>query len=89
MEQGQLDVNRDLLDAVRELAREQGRQERELLDEALRGYLAAFDVAPAEDFRALLDRMSDSFGDLDEDQAMELSIEEQQAYRRERAGGSR
>ncbi len=39
---------------------------------------------PLDPFLALLDRMSSRF-DLDEDEAMRIAVEEQQAFRRERS----
>lgn len=88
MEQERTEISPELLEAVRGIARDQGRPEREVVDEAVRGYLAALDSTSSDNFRALLDRMSGGFDDLSEDEAMELALEEQRTYRRERAGGS-
>lgn len=88
MEQERTEISPELLEAVRGIARDQGRPEREVVEEAVRGYLAALDSISGGDFRALLDRMSGSFEDLSEDEAMELALEEQRSLRRERAGGS-
>lgn len=90
METSRAEISLELLEAVRRVASSQGRSEREILDDAVRGYVAAFrgaDPADAEDFRALLDRMSSRFGDLDEDEAMRIAMREQRAFRRERAEG--
>lgn len=88
MKRESTEISPDLLSAVRGVAREQGRPEREIVDEAVRGYLASLGGGSSDDFRALLDRMSGQF-DLNADEAMKLAIEEQRAYRRERADGSR
>jgi hypothetical protein len=45
---------------------------------------AATEERPPDGFLALLDRMHDRFG-LDEDEAMRIAVEEQHAFRRERA----
>jgi hypothetical protein len=42
MERTQTSIDRDLLDAVRELAAEEGRDETEVIEEAVSRYLAAF-----------------------------------------------
>lgn len=90
METSRAEISVELLEAARRVASSQGRTEREVLDDAVRGYIVAFrGVAPgdAEDFRSLLDRMSSRFGDLDEDEAMRIAMREQRAFRRERAEG--
>lgn len=86
MEQEGTETSPDLLESVRGIAREP--DQREVVDEAVRGYLSSFGSGSSDSFRALLDRMSDRF-DLDEDEAMELAIEEQRAHRRERGEASR
>jgi hypothetical protein len=72
-----------LLEAVRKEAAEQGRDERALIDEAVRRYLDApcaslveslrreQELSQEREFGALLDRMSSRF-DLEEDEAMDL-----------------
>ncbi len=84
METVRTEISRELLEAVRQLVRAQGRSEREIMDEAVRDYLASLRRGRhEEDFPALLDRMSSRF-DLDEDEALELANEELHALRRER-----
>ncbi len=84
METMRTEIGKELLEAVRQLAKAQGRSEREVLDEAVRAYLASLGRGQREeDFPALLDRMSSRF-DLDEDEALELANEELHAFRRER-----
>ncbi|MBA2692842.1 MAG: hypothetical protein H0U65_10165 [Rubrobacter sp.] len=90
MEVSRVEISVELLEAARRVASSQGRSEREVLDDAVRGYVAAFrggNPGDAEDFRALLDRMSSRFGDLDEDEAMRIAVREQRAFRRERTEG--
>lgn len=92
METSQTEISRELLEAVRHMASSQGRSEREILDDAARGYIVAFqggDSRRAKETRALLDRMSSRFDDLDEDEAMRIALREQRAFRRERAGERR
>lgn len=91
METSQTEISRELLEAVRRMAASQGRSEREVLDDAVRGYIVALqggEPRGAAGPRALLDRMSSRFGDLDEDEAMQIALREQRAFRRERAGES-
>jgi len=81
------------MEAVRRVASSQGRSEREILDDAVRGYIVAVEGGDksgnprsVKEARALLARMSSRLGDLDEDEAMEIALREQRAFRRERAG---
>ncbi len=79
-----MEIDDKLLEAVRKLAAEQGRDERALIDEAVRRYLEASSASLVDslgreqklhqerEFAALLDRMSSRF-DLDEDEAMDLA----------------
>lgn len=90
-----LEVDDTLLKAVRKTAVEQGRDEREVIAEALRRYLDTPADALIESFRRdreqrqereftdLLDRMSSRF-DLDEDEAMNLATSEIRAMWEER-----
>jgi hypothetical protein len=76
----QAEIDEKLLSEIQRLARQQGRPERELLDEAIRRYL---ERADPRRFEELLTRMS-SRSELGEDEAMELAYEELHAMRRER-----
>jgi hypothetical protein len=90
-----LEIDDGLLEAVRKAAAEQGRDEREVIEEALRRYLEAPSDPLVESLRReqeqrrerrfmeLLDRMSSRF-DLDEDEAMNLATAEIRAMREER-----
>ncbi len=88
METSQTEISRELLEAVRRMASSQGRSEREILDDAVRGYIAfqGRDPRDTEGFRALLDRMPSRFGDLEEEEAMRIALREQRAFRCDRAG---
>jgi Arc/MetJ family transcription regulator len=74
----QAEIDEKLLAEIRKLADEQGRSERELLDEAVRRYLERSDPRR---FEELLKKMSSRF-DLDE--AERIAYEELHAMRRER-----
>ena len=74
------EIDDGLLDGIRRLARDQGRPERELLDEAVRRYLERSDPRR---FEELLEGMSSRFN-LDDDEAERLAYEELHAMRRER-----
>lgn len=82
-------VDRELLEAVRKVASEEGRGESEIIEEALRDYLGA---------SRLRDEGGESFGEifakveewqrrrgvepLSDEEAMRLAVEEQHAHRR-------
>ena len=76
----QAEIDEKLLAEIRRLADEQGRSERELLDEAIRRYLERSDPRR---FEELLKKMSSRF-DFDEDEAERIAYEELHAMRRER-----
>lgn len=90
-----IDLDEGLLTGLRRMAEEQGREERELLEEAVRSYLQHSQSSAAgtetgnkllgdeDEFAALLERMSSRF-DLDDEKAMRIAVEEQHAWRRER-----
>jgi glutamyl-tRNA reductase len=91
-------INDELVEAVRKVAAEQDRDERDVIEEAIRRYLDAPAASPTESLRqeqshrktrrfvALLDRMGSRF-DLDEDEAMNLANAELHAMREERRAG--
>jgi hypothetical protein len=80
----QAEISAELLEELRRRAREQGRPERELLDEAVKIYLER-PGSLAELFEGI-DRGQRERGvaPLSEDEAMHLAVEEQHAWRRER-----
>jgi len=92
------DIDDRLLGAVRKVAPEQGRDERAVIEEAIRRYLDAPATSPIESLRqkqphretrrfvAVLDRMGSRF-DLDEDEATALANAELHAMREERRAG--
>ena len=100
MQRSYLEIADELLEAVRQLAAEQGRDEREVIEDALRRYLDAPPTSIVEALRreqeqrrerglmALLDRMSSRF-ELDEDEAMDLATSEIRAMREERREATR
>jgi hypothetical protein len=88
-------IDEVLLEDVRRVAAEQGRDEREVIEEAVRRYVDPPSASLAESLRRerdqerdrafaeLLERMSGRF-DLDEDAAMDLATSEIRAMREER-----
>jgi len=95
MQRSHLEIDDELLEAVRRRAAEQERDEREVIEDAIRRYLDAPSDSIVEwvrreqesrreqGFMVLLDRMNSRF-DLDEDEAMELATAEIRAMREER-----
>ena len=80
----QVEISPELLNELRRRAREQGRTERELLDEAVKSYLER----PGS-LAELIDGIDQGqhergVAPLSEDEAMRLAVEEQHAWRRER-----
>jgi hypothetical protein len=94
-----MEIDERLLEAVRKVAAEQERDEREVIEEAVRRYLDAPSISVVESLRQeqelaqqrgfveLLDRMGSRF-DLDEDEAMELANAELRAMYEERKRGT-
>jgi hypothetical protein len=80
----QAEISSELLEELRRRAREQGRPERELLDEAVKSYLER----PGS-LRELFEQIDQGQRErgvepLSEDEAMRLAVDEQHAWRRER-----
>lgn len=80
----QAEISSELLEELRRRAREQGRPERELLDEAVKSYLER----PGS-LRELFEQIDQGQCErgvepLSEDEAMRLAVDEQHAWRRER-----
>lgn len=82
VEKQRIEISAELLEELRRGAREQGRPEGELLEEAVRRYLERIDPRR---FEELLERMSSRF-DLDDEEAERIAYEELHAWRRERRG---
>jgi hypothetical protein len=80
----QAEISPKLLEELRRRAREQGRPERELLDEAVKSYLER-PGSLAELFEGI-DRGQRERGvaSLSDGEAIRLAVEEQHAWRRER-----
>ena len=98
MQRTYMEIDDELLEAVRRRAAEQGRAERDVIEEAIRRYLDGPATSPIEAlqqeqvhrntrrFVALLNRMGSRF-ELDEDEAMDLANAELHAMREERRAG--
>jgi hypothetical protein len=80
----QAEISSELLEELRRRAREQGRPERELLDEAVKSYLER--PGSLEQLFERIDQGQRERGvePPSEDEAMRLAVEEQHAWRRER-----
>lgn len=93
-----IDIDEGLLRGLRRLAEERGREERELLEDAVRSYLQHDRSGTVrreiedkfsddrDEFAMLLERMSGRF-DLDDENAIKIAVDEQHAWRRERRQG--
>lgn len=84
MEKSQTEISTELLEELRRKAQDIGRPESELIDEAVRRYLDR-----AGSLVELLDRTDrwqreQGVESLSEEEAMNLAVEEQHAWRRER-----
>ncbi len=80
------EVSADLLEALRRRAEDQGRTEADVLDEAVRRYLERSGTLDELLKRIEQGRRNRGVEPLSEDEAMRLAVEEQHAWRRERAG---
>jgi hypothetical protein len=92
------EIDDELLEAVRKVAAEQDRDERDVIEEAIRRYLDAPATSPIESLRqeqshretrrfvTLLDRMGSRF-DFDEDEATDVANAELHAIQEERRAG--
>jgi metal-responsive CopG/Arc/MetJ family transcriptional regulator len=78
-------IDRELVERVRERARREGRDESELIEDALRSYL------DRDDRRASISKSLENarrrreaagIPELSEEEAMRIAVEEQHAYRR-------
>lgn len=74
-------LDSDVLTATKVLAATQERSESQIVEDALRAYLRAGELTDARaDLRALMDRVTER-GDLDEEAAMTLAVDEVRAAR--------
>ena len=84
----QAEIDDKLLGEIRRLADEQGRPQREILDEAVLAYLRdrALRSESLPELFERVERWRDAQGvePLSEEEAMRLAVEEQHAWRRER-----
>jgi hypothetical protein len=88
MRRATIDISSEVLDAVRSAAEEQGRDERELVEDAVRFYLlASMPGRREETFDEILDSVAEwqrarGVEALSEEEAIKLAVEEQHAARR-------
>lgn len=79
-------MDRELLEALRDLAQEEGREEYEVVEAAARFYLShapKHGVSISESLdRARERRRASGIRELTEEEAMEIAVAEQHAYRR-------
>jgi metal-responsive CopG/Arc/MetJ family transcriptional regulator len=85
MERVKTRIDRELVERARERARREGREESELIEDALRHYLDRDDRRPSiseslENARRRREALS--IPELSEEEAMRIAVEEQHAYRR-------
>lgn len=85
MERTETRIDRKLVERARELARREGRDESDLIEDALRRYLDRDDRVASiseslEDARRR--REASGIPELSEEEAMRIAVEEQHAYRR-------
>ncbi len=85
MERTETRIDRELVERARELARREGRDESELIEDALRRYLDRDDRRPSisESLEgARRRREATGIPELSEAEAMRIAVEEQRAHRR-------
>ena len=85
MERTETKIDRELVERARERARREGRDESELIEDALRRYLDRDDRRPSisESLEsARRRREAAGIPELSEEEAMRIAVEEQHAYRR-------
>jgi len=78
-------IDRELVERARERARREGRDESELIEDALRSYLDRDDrrASISESLESARRRREASgIPELSEEEAMRIAVEEQHAYRR-------
>ena len=87
MERTETKIDRVLVERAREQARREGREESELIEEALRRYLREAGEDRQPGLSASLDSAQErcereDIPELSEEEAMRIAVEEQHAYRR-------
>lgn len=85
-ERQRTEISAELLAGLRRKAEDQGRTEADVLDEAVRRYLKRSGSLDELLRRIEQGRRDRDVDPLSEDEAMRLAVEEQHAWRRERAG---
>lgn len=87
MERTETKIDRILVERARERARREGREESELIEDALRRYLGETSESQRSSISESLDRARDrreheGIAELSEEEAMRIAVEEQHVYRR-------
>lgn len=85
-ERQRTEISAELLESLRRKAEDQGRTEADVLDEAVRRYLERSGSLDELLKRIEQGRQDRGVDPLSEGEAMRLAVEEQHAWRRERAG---
>lgn len=85
-ERQRTEISTELLESLRRKAEDQGRTEADVLDEAVRRYLERSGSLDELLRRIEQGRRDRGVESLSEDEAVRLAVEEQHAWRRERAG---
>jgi hypothetical protein len=84
-----VEISPRIANLLRDIACAEGRSEEEVMDDALALYQGRVPKPHTHEqlveFQAFLNRMSSRFDLEDEDEAMRVAIEEQNAFRRERS----
>lgn len=94
MERTETKISQDLLEEVRRRAAEEGRDEAEVIEDAVSRYLREMRQPEPGSITEVLERMRDwrkerGIPELSEEEAMKLANEELRAYRRERRNARR
>lgn len=94
MERAETKISRDLLEEVRRHAAEEGRDEAEIIEDAVSRYLRERCRTEPRSITEVLESMRDwrkeqGVPELSEEEAMQLANEELRAYRRERRNARR
>lgn len=82
MERTETRIDRELVERARERARREGRDESELIEDALRRYLDRRASISESLESARRRREASGIPELSEEEAMRIAVEEQHAYRR-------
>lgn len=89
MERVQTQISRELLEEVRKRATREGRQDSEIIEEAVRGYLLGRREGRSKELPEIFEEIDcyqqrQGVEPLSEEEAMKMAVEEQHAWREER-----